>query len=109
MNAFELRVMQDIRQFGRSQRGGGTDAVLALALTTGWVTMRDGRMAATAAGDREIKWAGMDCYCGGGWRIGHAAGCPESPVTKLVLPAEDTMVAHGEPLRRFDQYFEKRP
>jgi hypothetical protein len=23
------------------------------------------------------EWDGLDCYCGGGWKVGHAAGCPE--------------------------------
>jgi len=23
-------------------------------------------------------WDGLDCACGGGWKVGHAAGCPEA-------------------------------
>lgn len=23
-------------------------------------------------------WDGLDCACGGGWKIGHASGCPEA-------------------------------
>lgn len=23
------------------------------------------------------SWEGLDCYCGGGWKVGHADGCPE--------------------------------
>jgi hypothetical protein len=25
----------------------------------------------------EAEWEGLSCCCGGGWKVGHAAGCPE--------------------------------
>lgn len=26
----------------------------------------------------EAAWEGLDCSCGGGWKVGHLSGCPEA-------------------------------
>ena len=31
---------------------------------------------------REHEWDGLSCYCGGGWLVGHNAGCPEAAPPK---------------------------
>ena len=37
------------------------------------------------------EWDGLDCYCGGGWKVGHAAGCPED--------ADDALISQQEAVR----------
>lgn len=43
---------------------------------------KQGLTALEASELAEIKhnheWDGFSCSCGGGWMIGHAAGCPEA-------------------------------
>lgn len=36
---------------------------------------------AAANTDRETEdWDGLECSCGGGWKVGHRAGCPEAHI-----------------------------
>lgn len=78
MTRFEFNFLRDIEARGHSQRGLGTLNAKLTALEKGWIEeLPGGRYGLTVQGSTEMSWAGMDCYCGGGWRVGHAAGCPE--------------------------------
>ncbi len=79
MDRFVKGVMDDLKARGTTERGEKTGAAIELALSRKWIIpLENGRYAVTAQGDYEMSWAGLSCACGGGWLVGHRAGCPEA-------------------------------